>query len=151
MAVFVWKSNLGVWTTFSFSSISIGSGLPWWLSGKESTCERRRPESVGSIPGLGTSPGERNGNPLQYSCLGNPMDKEAWRATVPEVIRVRHDLATETDTTYGIRKLINYFPKVDPPWFLVSLDFWVSDKMYLSSSRIILTFVYNVHEQEDKL
>ena len=36
----------------------------------------------GSIPGLGRSPGERNGNPLQYSCLGNPMDREAWRATV---------------------------------------------------------------------
>ena len=151
MAVFVWKSNLGVWTTFSFSSISIGSGLPWWLSGKESTCECRRPESVGSIPGLGTSPGEGNGNPLQYSCLGNPMDKEAWRATVPEVTRVRHDLATKTATTYGIRKLIKYFPEVDPSWFLVSLDFWVSDKMYLSSSRIIDTFVYNVHDQEDKL
>ena len=37
---------------------------------------------MGSISGLGRSPGERNGNPLQNSCLGNPMDKEAWRATV---------------------------------------------------------------------
>ena len=37
---------------------------------------------AGSIPGLGRSPGEVNGNPLQYSCLGNPRDKEAWRATV---------------------------------------------------------------------
>ena len=34
-----------------------------------------------SIPGLGRSPGEGNGNPLQCSCLGNPMDREAWRAT----------------------------------------------------------------------
>ena len=34
---------------------------------------------TGSIPGLGTSPGEGNGHPLQYSCLGNPMDREAWR------------------------------------------------------------------------
>ena len=33
---------------------------------------------VGSIPGLGRSPGEGNDNPLQYSCLGNPMDREAW-------------------------------------------------------------------------
>ena len=32
----------------------------------------------GSIPGLGRSPGERNGNPLQYSCLENPMDRRAW-------------------------------------------------------------------------
>ena len=37
---------------------------------------------VGSIPGWGRSPGEGNGNPLQYSCLENPMDREDWRATV---------------------------------------------------------------------
>ena len=36
----------------------------------------------GSIPGSGRSPGEGNGNPLQYSCLGNPMDRGAWWATV---------------------------------------------------------------------
>ena len=37
---------------------------------------------VGSIPGLGKSSGEGNSNPLQYSCLENPMDREAWRASV---------------------------------------------------------------------
>ena len=37
---------------------------------------------VGSIPGLGRSPGRRHGNPLQYSYLGNPMDRGAWRARV---------------------------------------------------------------------
>ena len=37
---------------------------------------------AGSIPGLGRSPGGRHGNPLQYSCLENPMDKGAWQATV---------------------------------------------------------------------
>ena len=37
---------------------------------------------VGSTPGLGKSPGVGNGNPLQYSCLGNPMDRGAWRATL---------------------------------------------------------------------
>ena len=36
----------------------------------------------GSIPGLGRSPGERNGNPLQYSCLNNPTNRGAWQATV---------------------------------------------------------------------
>ena len=37
---------------------------------------------LGSIPGSGRYPGEGNGNPLQFSCLENPMDREAWRATV---------------------------------------------------------------------
>ena len=40
-----------------------------------------------SIPGLGRSPGERNGNPLQYSCLEKPMDRGAWQATVHEVAK----------------------------------------------------------------
>ena len=42
---------------------------------------------VGSIPGSGRSPGEGNGNPLQYSCLGNPMDRGAWQTTVHEVTK----------------------------------------------------------------
>ena len=42
---------------------------------------------AGSTPGSGRSPGEGNGNPLQYSCLENPMDREAWRATVYEVAK----------------------------------------------------------------
>ena len=46
---------------------------------------------VGSIPGLGRSPEGGNGNPLQYSRLGNPMEKEAWWATVHGVTIVRHD------------------------------------------------------------
>ena len=42
---------------------------------------------VGSIPGLGRSPGGGHGNPLQYSCLENPMDRGAWRATVHKVAK----------------------------------------------------------------
>ena len=42
---------------------------------------------VGSIPGLGRSPGEGNGNPLLYSCLGNPMDRGDWRATIHGVVK----------------------------------------------------------------
>ena len=47
---------------------------------------------VGSIPGSERSPGRGHGNPLQYSCLRNSMDRGAWRATVPGVARVRQDL-----------------------------------------------------------
>ena len=47
---------------------------------------------VGLIPGLGRSPGEGNGNPLQYSCLGNPMDRGAWQAGIVHgVTKVGHD------------------------------------------------------------
>ena len=47
----------------------------------------RKARATVSIPGLGKSPGEENGNPLQYSCLKNPMDRGAWRATVQRVTR----------------------------------------------------------------
>ena len=50
---------------------------------------------AGSIPGPGRSPGEGNGNPLQYSCLENSMDGGTWQATTHGVARVRHDLATK--------------------------------------------------------
>ena len=42
---------------------------------------------VGSIPGVGRSSGEGNGNPVQYSCLGNPMDRGAWWATVQGITK----------------------------------------------------------------
>ena len=60
--------------------------------GKESACNAG---DLGSIPGLGRSPGEGSGNPRQYSCLENPMDRGAWWATVHGVTRVGHDLATK--------------------------------------------------------
>ena len=66
--------------------VSITGGLPWWLSDKESACEAGGPDS---IPESGRYPGEGNGNPLQYSGLENPMDRGAWRATVPGVAEMR--------------------------------------------------------------
>ena len=50
---------------------------------------------LGSIPGSGRSLGGGQSNPFQYSCLENPTDRGAWQATVHEVIRVGHDLATK--------------------------------------------------------
>ena len=64
--------------------------FPYSSIGKESACNAEDPVS---IPGSGRSPGEGNGNPLQYSCLENPMDRGAWQAMVQGVARVRHDLA----------------------------------------------------------
>ena len=59
-------------------------GFPRWLSGKESACQAG---NGGLIPGSGRSPGEGNGTPLQYSCLENPMDREAWRGAVHGVTK----------------------------------------------------------------
>ena len=55
--------------------------------GKESACNRGAPERWGSIPGSGSSPGEGHGNPLQYSCLENPMNRGAWRTTIHRVTK----------------------------------------------------------------
>ena len=63
-------------------------GFPGGSVGKESSCSAG---DWGSIPGSGRSPGEGNGNPLQYSCLENSMDSGAWWATVHVI--------TESDTT----------------------------------------------------
>ena len=63
--------------------------------GKESTCNTGDP---GMIPRLGRSPGGGNGSPLQYSCLENPMDGGAWRATVRGLHRVGHNSKSNTNT-----------------------------------------------------
>ena len=56
-------------------------GLSTWLSAKEPVTACNAGD-VGSVSGSGRSPGEGNGNPLQYSCLRNPMDRGAWQAVV---------------------------------------------------------------------
>ena len=65
-------------------------GLPSWLDSKESLCSAGNP---GLVPELGRSPGEGNGNRLQYSCLENPMDRGAWQATVHNIAKSRTRLS----------------------------------------------------------
>ena len=59
--------------------IIIHNSFPCGSAGKECTCHAG---DLGSMPGLGRSPGGGRGNPRQYSCLENPMDRGAWQATV---------------------------------------------------------------------
>ena len=70
----------------------ISWGFPGGSVGKETACNAG---DTSWIPGSGRSPGEGNGDPLQYSCLENPRDRGAWWAIVPGVTRVRHNLATK--------------------------------------------------------
>ena len=63
-------------------------GLPWWLSGKECSFQcRKLSKNWVFNPWVGKIPCRRNGNPLQYSCLENPMGRGAWWATVHSVTK----------------------------------------------------------------
>ena len=69
---------LSFWTSLVFH------GFPWWFRGKEPICQA---EDTCSIPGSGRSPGEGNDNPLQYTCLKNPMDGGAWQVTIHGIVK----------------------------------------------------------------
>ena len=89
-------------------------GFPGGSEDKASACNAG---DRGSIPGLGRSPGEGNGNPLQYSCLENPIDRGAWRATVHWVAESRTRLSDFTFTfgnsyTVFTEYLSWYFPLI---------------------------------------
>ena len=70
-----WETGVDI---YIYSTVYV-MGLPSGSDGKESACNAG--DTV-LIPGLGRSPGEGNGNPLQYSCLENSMDRGAWQAVV---------------------------------------------------------------------
>ena len=72
------------------------TGFPGGSVDKETICNAG---DSGLIPRSGISPGEVNGNSLQYSYLENPMDRGVWKVTVHGVTRVRHDLVTKPHTT----------------------------------------------------
>ena len=75
------------WIDFFFNIPRVGNFLGS-SNGKESSCSAGAP---GPILGLGRSPGERHGKPLQNSCLENPMDRGAWQAIVHGVTKSQHD------------------------------------------------------------
>ena len=90
LALAPWLWNV----TLTFRGMYLTLGFPGGSGSKESACNTG---DLSLISGSGRSPGEGNGNPLQYSCLGSPMDRGAWWVTVHGVSRVGHDLATKTN------------------------------------------------------
>ena len=104
-------------TQLFLSAMCVSIPLPRWLSGKNLTANAG---NLGSIPGLGRSSGEGNGNPLKYFCLGNPMDREAWQATVRGVTKSQTQLRNQTKTnncsllfvkplSFGLKKKFSCF------------------------------------------
>ena len=100
-------------------------------SGKESTYQAGNPDV---IPGLGRSPGVGNGNPLQYSYLGNPIDREAWWAVVHRIAKSWTGLSTEKDLhpqnqafVLGYMHPISQSPEQ-------SLTQWSEENVYFSRS-----------------
>ena len=75
----------------------------------------------GSIPGSGRSPGEGNGNPLQYSCLGNPMDRGAWRATVYGVVK-ESDMAKHKHAVLAEVTLIKVVRICSRVWVILAME-----------------------------
>ena len=87
----------------------VTSGFPCGLDGKASACNAG---DLGSIPGSGRSPGEGNGNPLQYSCLENSMDGGAWWTTVHGVAKSR----TRNNFTFTFHFLAKPCLTLTTPW-----------------------------------
>ena len=84
-------------------NVSKCKGFPCGSAGKESACECRR----WLIPGSGKSPGEGNGNSLQYFCLENSMDRRSWQATGHGVTNVGHGCTTSTSLHFVCSQLKN--------------------------------------------
>ena len=89
----------------------------------------------GSIPGRGRSPGEGNDNPLQYSCLENPMDEEAWWATVHGVAKSRTRLSDFTFTSLSASG-----PRVSELFTMKSLG-WLCTEWLIASLSYASPFV----------
>ena len=124
--IWVWV-NFGSWWWTGTAVHEVAKSLTWLSNWTELNQDERASLSYhqctssagftgdeGSIPGLWRSAREGNGNPLQYCCLGNPMDRGAWRATVCAV--------TELDTTTKIQQPRIKRPCEAPPSFRLTLS-----------------------------
>ena len=106
--------------------------FPGGSEGKASACNAG---DSGSIPGSGRSPGVGNGNPLQYSCLENPMDREAWWATVHRVSKSQTRLSDFTLDNKVVFQFINGL-SILKIIFSIFVSFWLVLITLLSSSLI---------------
>ena len=124
-------------------------GLPRWFWGKESACQCRRHENTGSIPGLRRSPGGEHGNPLQYPCLENPIDRGVWWATVHWVTKTRTwlnwlSIAQQRLQTNGTTILFLILDR--HRGFLVTHQSWILSDVFLACVQLLYNFLlYSVN------
>ena len=129
-----------------------------WLTGfpsdsdcKESTCNAG---DLGSIPVLGRSPGGGHDNPLQYSCLGNPMDRGAWQTTVPRVAKSQtrlsdYALSPSTVLWYfkanskGTQPIIYVYSILNSPPIQAATKHWAEFHVLSSRSLLVIHFKYS--------
>ena len=99
----------GHFPNFFASHVSLLMGLPWWLSSKEPAYNTGAKGDASLIPGSGTYPAGRCGNPVQYSCLENLMDRGAWYSIVHGVTKswTRSDLASKSVILLNLRSELN--------------------------------------------
>ena len=102
---------------------------------------------AGSIPGLGRSPGVGNGNPLQYSCLENSMDRGAWQATVCKVWKSQKRMSdwahTHTHAVYHPSRPLKFTLRINPLKSLQSSRVKRKRKIYISLfSALLLRFIW---------
>ena len=123
-----WKSTLPFWSCVGLSDVPIiffnnsnFGGFPGSSASKESTCNVEDTRDVSLIRGSGRSPGGWKGNPLQYSWLENPMDREAWQATVHRVAKSWTQLSTRM-----WRKVLEITNPVQNQMFVTC--FWISEE-----------------------
>ena len=95
-------------------------GFPGGSDGKESACNAG---DLGSIPGSGRFPGEGNGNPLQYSCLENSMDRGIWGVYSPWVTMSRTELSNQHFTLLVLKHHLFKFPPKNTQYFTLKKKF----------------------------
>ena len=132
----VWRgSRFHCWTVIN------NIGFPRWLSGKQSTCQSRR---HGFNPWVGKIPGGGNGNPLQYPCCDNPMDRGAWRAAVYGGLK-ELDLSERAHRVYKQHGS----PGQNSTWELsisLSTSLQVIWKLKVTLQRVLLSeIVFSIH------
>ena len=122
---------------FNIPSVSFTPGYPFKKGFPGNLVVKNPPANAGaggSIRGLGRSPGEGNSNPLWYSCLGNPMDREPWQATV-------HRVAKKLDMTEPLN-FLSFKKASDTNSTHLYLNYWFFQVLFLNFNGSINIFCF---------